>query len=108
VNDDDEQRWTNIHALRKIQTHSLNIQAVKAYTSDCTANGAGTLMKIVHYMLQQVYISVNFLVSLLILVFSFLIECGMVQNILSFRCLQKKKTGAGRSRDQGGHGISPK
>jgi hypothetical protein len=38
VNDDDDgQNRTNIHALSGIQTHGLNVQAIKAYASDLAA-----------------------------------------------------------------------
>jgi hypothetical protein len=40
-NDGDEQTRTNIHALSGIQTHSLSIQAIKAYASDRAAIGTG-------------------------------------------------------------------
>jgi hypothetical protein len=41
VNYDDEQKRTNIHALQRIATHGLSVQAIKAYASDCTATETG-------------------------------------------------------------------
>jgi hypothetical protein len=40
-NDDDEQTRTSIHTLSEIRTHSLSIQAIKAYASDRMATGTG-------------------------------------------------------------------
>jgi hypothetical protein len=40
TDDDDEQTRTNIHALSRIQTHSL-VHAIKAYAPDRTATGTG-------------------------------------------------------------------
>jgi hypothetical protein len=42
VSDDDELMRTNIHALRRIPTHGLSMQAIKAYTSDCAATETGS------------------------------------------------------------------
>jgi hypothetical protein len=36
---DDEQTRTNIQALGGIQTHGLNVQAIKAFASDHAATG---------------------------------------------------------------------
>jgi hypothetical protein len=36
---DDEQMSTTIHALSRIWTHGLSIQAIEAYTSDRTTTG---------------------------------------------------------------------
>jgi hypothetical protein len=37
---------TNIHVLSEIQTHSLSIQAIKAYVSDLAGTGTGNLYHI--------------------------------------------------------------
>jgi hypothetical protein len=40
VNDDDKQMRTNIHALSRIRTLVLRVQAIKTYASDSAATGA--------------------------------------------------------------------
>jgi hypothetical protein len=41
--DDREKTWTNIHALSRIQTHGLSVQAIKAYVSDHAATVTGII-----------------------------------------------------------------
>jgi hypothetical protein len=48
VNDDDEWTRKNIRALRGIQTYSVSVQAIKAYTSDHMA--AGTDLQNIVYL----------------------------------------------------------
>jgi hypothetical protein len=47
VNDDEKMR-TNIHTLSGIQTHSLSVQAIKAYASDGMATGTGNQLIVIH------------------------------------------------------------
>jgi hypothetical protein len=50
--DDDEQTRTNNHTLSGIRTHSLRVQAIKAYTSDRMATGTGCVLVSDSYLLS--------------------------------------------------------
>jgi hypothetical protein len=53
VNDDDEQMRTNIHALSRIETHGLSMQAITAYALDCVASGTGNSRYSIHISIMH-------------------------------------------------------
>jgi hypothetical protein len=44
LNDEDEWMMTDIHALSRILTHGLSVQATRAYASDRAATSGDVLM----------------------------------------------------------------
>jgi hypothetical protein len=57
VSDNSEYTGKRIHAFTGIQTHSLSVQAIKAYASDRAATGTGIISKIL--MINVVEIEEN-------------------------------------------------
>jgi hypothetical protein len=50
VNVDDDQMKTNIHALSRIWTHGLSVQAIKTYDSDCAATRISKMQGVEVYL----------------------------------------------------------